>query len=57
VGGLDYYGGSVGIFTPVCEDKSPGYIGDPADATPEEGILCYDAYAKWIAQVADKYLF
>ena len=57
MGGLYYYGGSVGIFMPVKEDRSPGYIGDPADATPEEGILCYDAYAKWIAQVADKYLF
>lgn len=57
MGGLYYYGGSVGVFMPVKEDESPGYIGDPADATAEEGILCYDAYAKWIAQVADKYLF
>ena len=59
MGGLYYYGGSVGVFMPVpaYEDNSPGYIGDPADATAEEGILCYDAYAKWIAQVADKYLF
>lgn len=55
--GLHYYGGAVGVYVPVKEDKSPGYIGDPADATAEEGILCYDAYAKWIAQVADKYLF
>ncbi len=55
--GLYYYGGSVGVFMPTKEDKSPGYIGDPADATPEEGILCYDAYAKWIAECADKYLF
>ena len=59
MGGLYYYGGAVGVFMPVpaYEDNSPGYIGDPADANPEEGILCYDAYAKWIAQVADKYLF
>ncbi len=42
---------------PTKEDLSPGYVGDPADATPEEGILCLDAYAKWIAEVADKYLF
>ena len=59
MGGLYYYGGSVGVFMPVpaYADNSPGYIGDPADATAEEGVLCYDAYAKWIAQVADKYLF
>ncbi len=57
MGGLYYYGGSVGVFMPVREDKSPGYIGNPADATPDEGIVCYDAYANWIAQVADKYLF
>lgn len=55
--GLYYYGGSVGVFMPTKEDTSPGYVGDPADATAEEGILCYDAYAKWIAAVADKYLF
>ena len=59
MGGLYYYGGSVGVFTPVeaYEDNSPGYTGDPGDATIEEGILCYEAYAKWIAAVADKYLF
>lgn len=57
MGGLYYYGGAVGVFMPVTEDQSPGYIGDPADATPEEGYLCYEAYAKWIAQAADKYLF
>lgn len=57
MGGLFYYGGAVGVFHPVTEDKSPGYIGDPADATAEEGYLCYEAYGKWIAQVADKYLF
>ena len=55
--GLFYYGGAVGVFHPTQEDKSPGYIGNPADATPEEGELCYEAYAKWIAQIADKYLF
>ncbi len=55
--GLYYYGGSVGVFMPTKEDTCPGYVGDPADATPEEGILCYNAYAKWIAAVADKYLF
>lgn len=59
MGGLYYYGGSVGVFTPVEKylDHSPGYIGDPADATPEEGIVCLEQYAKWIAQVAEKYLF
>lgn len=59
MGGLYYYGGSVGVFMPVerYKDNSPGYIGDPADATAEEGIVCLEAYAKWIAQVADKYLF
>ena len=59
MGGLYYYGGSVGVFTPVerYKDDSPGYIGNPADATPEEGRVCLEAYAKWIAQVADKYLF
>ena len=59
MGGLYYYGGSVGVFTPVEKylDHSPGYIGDPADATAEEGIVCLEQYAKWIAQVAEKYLF
>lgn len=59
MGGLYYYGGAVGVFMPVqrYQDNSPGYIGDPADATPEEGIVCLEAYAQWIAQVADKYLF
>lgn len=57
LGGLYYYGGSVGVFMPTREDTCPGYVGDPADATAEEGILCFDAYAKWIAEVADKYLF
>ena len=48
-----------GVFTPVEKylDHSPGYIGDPADATAEEGIVCLEQYAKWIAQVAEKYLF
>jgi len=59
MGGLYYYGGSVGVFMPVpaYADNSPGYIGDPADATVEEGIVCLQQYGKWIAQVADKYLF
>ena len=59
MGGLYYYGGSVGVFTPVEKylDHSPGYIGDPADATAEEGIVCLEQYAKWIAQAAEKYLF
>lgn len=59
MGGLYYYGGSVGVFMPVerYADNSPGYIGDPADATAEEGVVCFRAYAKWIAQAADKYLF
>ncbi len=59
MGGLYYYGGSVGVFMPVAAyaDNSPGYIGDPADATAEEGIVCLKQYGKWIAQVADKYLF
>ena len=57
MGGLHYYGGAVGIYVPVKEDKSPGYIGNPADATVEVGEKCYEAYAQWIAQVADKYLY
>lgn len=59
MGGLYYYGGSVGVFAPVERylDESPSYTGDPADATAEEGILCLEQYAKWIAQVADKYLY
>ena len=57
MGGLHYYGGAVGIYVPVKEDKSPGYIGNPADAVAEEGFVCLEAYAKWIAEVADKYLF
>lgn len=59
MGGLYYYGGAVGVYSPVeqYKDDSPGYIGDPADAIPEEGIVCYKAYANWIAQAADKYLF
>lgn len=59
MGGLYYYGGAVGVFSPSPRypDCSPGYIGDPADANAEEGIVCYEQYAKWIAQVADKYLF
>jgi creatinine amidohydrolase len=55
--GLYYYGGSVGVYMPTGADTSPGYVGDPADADAEEGILCYDAYASWVAGCADKYLF
>ena len=55
--GLHYYGGAVGVYMPVYKDYSPGYIGNPADAIAEEGFVCLEAYAKWIAEVADKYLF
>jgi len=59
MGGLYYYGGSVGVFSPMERylDNSPGFIGDPSDATVDEGVVCYEQYAKWIAQCADKYLF
>ena len=53
--GLCYYGGAVGIYLPVREDESPGYVGDPADATAEEGETCYGLYAEWTAKVVYKY--
>ena len=52
---LSYYGGAIGIYTPVCEDFSPGFIGDPADATIENGNICYDKYAAWTADIVCKY--
>lgn len=55
--GLQYYGGAVGVYFPVKEDKSPGYVGDPASATAEEGEACYDAYATWMAKVIKKYFY
>lgn len=55
--GLQYYGGAVGIYFPVEEDKCPGYVGDPAAATIEEGLACYDAYADWMARVIRKYFY
>ncbi|MDR1061091.1 MAG: creatininase family protein [Clostridiales bacterium] len=53
--GLHYYGGAVGIYTAVRKDDSPGYVGDPADATAEAGNTCYDLYANWTADVVCKY--
>ncbi|MDR2932718.1 MAG: creatininase family protein, partial [Oscillospiraceae bacterium] len=53
--GLHYYGGAVGIYTPAQPDRSPGFIGDPADATAESGETCYDLYAEWTANVVCKY--
>jgi len=52
---LSYYGGAVGIYTPVEEDMSDGYIGDPGDATVESGNICYDKYAAWTADIVCKY--
>lgn len=54
--GLDYYGGAVGIYTPLGTPQCPGYVGNPADATAETGKKCYDLYAEWISQVVSKYL-
>ena len=53
--GLAYYGGAVGIYTPVREDDSPGFVGNPADATPENGNICIDKYAEWTADIVCKY--
>jgi len=53
--GLHYYGGAVGIYLPIREDDSPGYVGDPADATAEEGEICYELYAEWTAKIVYKY--
>jgi len=53
--GLCYYGGAVGIYTPVSEDESPGFVGNPADAVSENGNICFDKYAGWIADVVCKY--
>lgn len=52
---LYYFGGGVGIFTPVGEDKSPGFLGDPADATAQTGEKLIDLYANWTADVVCKY--
>ena len=52
---LSYYGGAIGIYTPVEEDCSGGYIGNPADATVESGNICYDKYSAWIADIVCKY--
>ena len=40
MGGLYYYGGSVGVFTPVerYKDDSPGYIGNPIRQIVPEDI-------------------
>lgn len=54
--GLHYYGGAVGVYCPVRKDVTPGYIGNPSDATAETGIKCYEAYGAWIAKVVQKYL-
>jgi len=55
--GLFYYGGAAGIYAPLREDTSPGYVGDPAAATAEAGEACYAAYAEWIAKVVKKYFY
>ena len=53
--GLHYYGGAVGIYTEVEEDKTPGYVGDPADATVESGETCFELYSEWTSDVVCKY--
>ena len=52
---LNYYSGAVGIYMPVREDDSAGFVGDPADATIENGNICYEKYSEWIADVVMKY--
>ena len=53
--GLSYYGGAIGIYMPLGEDKSPGFVGNPKDATIENGNICFDKYAEWIADIVCKY--
>ena len=52
---LNYYSGAVGIYTPVREDDGPGFVGDPGDATAENGHICFEKYAEWIADIVCKY--
>ena len=52
---LNYYSGAVGIYTPVKEDDSPGFVGNPKDATRENGDICFDKYSEWIADIVCKY--
>ena len=52
---LAYYGGATGIYTPVREDDSSGFVGNPADATSENGNICFDKYAEWTADIVCKY--
>ncbi len=54
--GLEYYGGAVGIYSPLGTSQCPGYVGNPADATIEAGEKCYELYSEWISQVVKKYL-
>jgi len=53
--GLCYYGGAVGIYMPVSKDDSPGFVGNPEDAVAENGEICFDKYAGWIADIVCKY--
>ncbi|AEF83628.1 putative creatininase [Treponema primitia ZAS-2] len=53
--GLHYYGGALGIYTPIGADKTPGFVGDPSDADAKAGEICYDLYADWIADAVCKY--
>ena len=52
---LAYYGGAVGIYTPVRKDESTGFIGNPADATIETGEKSYEKCAEWIADIVCKF--
>jgi len=52
---LCYYGGACGIYTPIREDGGTGFVGDPEDATAENGEICFEKYAGWIADVVKKY--
>jgi len=52
---LCYYGGAVGIYTPVMKDGSPGFTGNPADATAKTGDISYDKCSEWIADIVCKF--
>ena len=52
---LAYYGGAVGLYTPVGKDESPGFTGDPGDATAEAGEKSYAKCAEWISDIVCKF--
>jgi len=54
--GLPYFGGSVGVFHPVEEDRSPGYIGEPHLSNAEDGERMLASLADWMSEVAIAYL-